>query len=132
MLDLTYTVDPAYRAGASFMACDDTTRQARRFKDSLGRPLWQPSLEEGVPDKFAGYPIITNQQMPVMAANAKSILFGDFSNYVIRDTLGLQIMVLRERYADELQVAWSAWMRSDGNWLCPSAGALKYFQNSAT
>ena len=56
LLDLTYTVDPAYRAGASFMACDDTTRQARRFKDSLGRPLWQPSLEEGVPDKFAGYP----------------------------------------------------------------------------
>ena len=71
--------------------------------------------------------------MPVMAANAKSILFGDFSNYVIRDTLGLQIMVLRERYADELQVAWSAWMRSDGNWLCPSAGVnMKYFQNSAT
>ena len=71
--------------------------------------------------------------MPVMAANAKSILFGDFSNYVIRDTLGLQIMVLRERYADQLQVAWSAWMRSDGACLSPAAGgSLKYFQNSAT
>lgn len=132
LLDLTYTVDPAYRANASYMACDDVIRQARRFKDSRGVPLWQPSLEEGVPDKFAGYPIIENQSMPVMAANAKSILFGDFSSYIIRDTLGLQVAVLRERFADQLQVAWTAYMRSDGAYLSGSGGSLKYFQNSAT
>jgi hypothetical protein len=53
--------------------------------------------------------------MPVIAANAKSILFGDFNNYIVLDTLGLQIVVPHERFADQLQTARNACMWSDGH-----------------
>jgi HK97 family phage major capsid protein len=131
LVDLFHSVDPAYRANARFMMHDSSVQVVRKLKDSQGHPLWQPSLTAGAPDTLIGVPVVVNQQMAVMGVNAKSILFGDFSNYIIRDTLGLQMMVLRERYADLLQVAWIAYMRSDGN-LVSAASPIKYYQNSAT
>jgi hypothetical protein len=43
----------------------------------------------------------------------------------------MQMMVLRERFADYLQVAWMAYMRSDGK-LISAASPIKYYANSAT
>ena len=133
LFDLVASIDPAYRAGAQFMAADPTWQALRKLKDTLGRPLWEPSLTAGVPDMLIGYPYVTNQQVPQMAASAKSVLFGNFSNYLIRDTLGMQMLVLRERFADYLQVAWMAYMRSDGNLICsPTVAPIKYFQHPAS
>jgi HK97 family phage major capsid protein len=74
---------------------------------------------------------VVNQDMPSMAANAKSILFGNFQNYIVRDTLGLQIAVLHERFADQLQTAWSAYMRTDGH-LISGGTPIRYYANSST
>jgi len=131
LFDLYHSVDPAYRANGSWMMGGPVLAPIRKLKDTQGHPLWAPSLEVGVPDTLLGRPLVINQQMPVMAANAKSILYGDFSNYLIRDTLGMQIAVLRERYADLLQVVWMAYQRTDGR-LISAASPIKYFQNSAT
>ena len=134
-IDLIHSVDPAYRSGAKFMAHDTTLQALRKLKDNTGRYLWQPydTGIAGAPpgDSIWGYPLVINQQMPVMAASAKSIVFGDFSNYMIRDVLGMQMMVLRERYADFLQVGYIAFMRTDGR-IISAAQPLKYYQNSAT
>jgi HK97 family phage major capsid protein len=130
-LDLEGSVDPAYRPGAVFMMHDSSRRAIRKLKDSQGHPLWQPSLTAGAPDTLLTYSMVINQDMAPMAANAKSILFGDFSNYIIRDILGLQIMVLRERFADFLQVAFQAYTRADGR-LISAAQPIKYYANSAT
>lgn len=48
-----------------------------------------------------------------MAANAKSILFGDLSNYFIRDALDIMVIRRDERYADTLEVGFL--QRTDGN-----------------
>jgi HK97 family phage major capsid protein len=128
-LDLEHSVDPAYRKGATWMFNDTVLKAAATFKDGLGRPLWQAGLEVGAPDTLLGYPYTVNQDMPLMVPGARSILFGDFSQYLIRDALGLQIMVLRERYADQLQVAWSAFTRADGR-LISAAQPIKFYQNS--
>ena len=131
LINLFHSVDPAYRPGSAWMMADSSIKVVRKLKDSQGHPLWQPSLLAGTPDTLLGNPVKVNQDVPAMAANAKSILFGDFSNYIIRDTLGLQMMVLRERYADLLQVAWIAYMRSDGK-LVSGAAPIKYYANSAS
>jgi HK97 family phage major capsid protein len=66
-----------------------------------------------------------------MAANAKSIAFGDFQQaYVIRQVQGVQTMRFDERFADALQVGFLAFARYDGN--VDDAGAAKLYQNSAT
>ena len=38
-----------------------------------------------------GRRIVVNQDVAVMAANAKSILFGDFSLYTIRDVMSAEV-----------------------------------------
>jgi HK97 family phage major capsid protein len=130
-VNLEHSVDPAYRAGARFMFRDSVLPSLLNSVDAVGRPLFVASVTKGTPDKIAGYPFTINQSMPSMAANAKSILFGNFSNYIIRDTRGMQITVLRERFADSLQVAWLAYMRTDGR-LISGGTPIRYYQNSAT
>jgi HK97 family phage major capsid protein len=131
LIELIHSVDPAYRTGAQFMFADVTLKSIRELKDSYGRYLWQPSYMEGIPDLILGQPYTINQDMPVMAANAKPILYGNFSNYIIRDVLDMQMMVLRERYADFLQVGYIAFSRADGR-LVSAASPIKYLANSAT
>lgn len=131
LVNLFHSVDPVYRAGGSWMMRDSSVQVIRKLKDSQGHPLWQPSLTAGTPDSLLGLPIIINQDVAAMAANAKSILFGNFNNYLIRDTLEMQWLVLRELYAANLQVGYIAFMRSDGN-LISAAAPIKYYANSAT
>lgn len=131
LVDTESSVDPVYRKGAIWMMHDSTRKVLRKLKDTQGHPLWQPSLVAGTPDTLLTYPIVLNQDMATPAASAKTILFGNFQNYIVRDTLGMQVLVLKERFADSLQVAWLAFMRSDGN-LISAASPIKYFIQAAS
>ncbi|MGW6566447.1 phage major capsid protein [Streptomyces sp. NPDC054975] len=133
LIDLIHSVDPAYRNSGrvQFMLADATLSAVRKLKDSQNRPLWEPSIQVGVPDGILGYGYTVNQDMPVMAANAKSILFGDFfAGYLIRDVRDIQMLRLAERYADYLQVGFLAFSRADGTPQDPAA--IRAYRNSAT
>jgi HK97 family phage major capsid protein len=132
LIDLIHSVDPAYRSGRSrFMLADTSIKVVRKLKDTTGQYLWQPGLTVGAPDSILGYGVTINQDMPVMAANAKSIAFGDFNAaYVIRRVQGTQVLRLNERFADALQVGFLSFARYDGN--VDDANAAKLYVNSAT
>lgn len=133
LIDVIHSVDPAYRNGGrvQWMLNDLTLANIRKLKDDQGRPLWEPSVQVGVPDGLLGYAYTVNQDMPVMAAGAKSILFGDFfAGYLIRDVRDIQTLRLSERYADYLQVGFLAFARSDGT--PQDASAVRAYKNSAT
>jgi HK97 family phage major capsid protein len=138
LVDLVESVDFAYQdlGRCRFMFNQQSRKVVRKIKDTSGRPIWVPSYEagikEGVPDTLPGYPVQLNNDMAVMAANAKSILFGDFSFYKIRDVLDLQLF----RFADSAyvklgQIGFLAWSRAAGNFV-DVGGAVKFYQNSAT
>jgi HK97 family phage major capsid protein len=129
---LEHSVDPAYRKNAIFMMADSTLAAIKRLKDTIGRPLWLPGLAADDPDTINSHKFVINQDMPVMAANAKSILFGDFSNYFIRRVAGAQVLRLTERYADYNQVGFVAFQRFDGNLINAGTNPIKQFVNSAT
>lgn len=132
LVDLIYSVDKAYRAGSKFMASDAAIKVVMKLKDSQNRPLWQPSVQAGQPDVLMGYPVVVNNDVAVMAANAKSILFGDFKRYKIRRAKGISLVRLNERYADNLQVGFFAFMRADGNLIDAGTNPVKHYANSAT
>lgn len=132
LVDLIYSVDRAYRAGSKFMMSDASVKVVMKLKDSQSRPLWQPSVQAGQPDVLMGYPVIVNNDMATMAANAKSILFGDFRRYKIRRARGISLVRLNERYADNLQVGFFAFMRADGNLIDAGTNPVKHYANSAT
>jgi len=131
-VDLEHSVDPAYRTGARFMFHDSTLKTIKKLKDTTGRPLWVPGMAFNSPDTIFGYPFTVNQSMPVLGANAKSILFGQLTKYLIRDVRGVTLLRLDERFADFHQVAFLAFARYDGDLLDAGTHPVKYFQNSAT
>lgn len=137
LVDLIHSVDPAYRAmgNCRFMMNDASLKVIRKLKDSQGRPIFLPGydgLGKAMPDTILGYPVTINQDIAVMGANAKSILFGDFTYYKIRDAMDIQMFRFDDSAYIKLgQIGFLAWMRSGGNYV-DVGGAVKYYQNSAT
>jgi len=139
LIDLQHSVDPAYRRlpGVGFMMNDASVKVIRKIVDGQSRPIFVPGYETGspggAPDTLLGSPVYTNQDVAVMAANAKSILFGAFRNYKIRDVMSVQMFRFTDSAYTKLgQVAFLAWMRTGGNLVDVSGASVKYYQNSAT
>lgn len=133
VINLEHSVDPAYRQSAIYMFHDSTLAILRLLKDSMGRPIWAQGINAGAPDTINGYKYVINQDMPVMAANAKSMAFGDFSKYVIRDVAGSAVVMrLSELFALQNETAFVAFLRSDGQLLDAGTHPIALFQNSAT
>jgi HK97 family phage major capsid protein len=137
LVDLQHSVDPAYREGGNcrFMMNDASLKVIRKLKDGQARPIFVPGYEQGnpggMPDTLLGNPIQINQDVATMAANAISVLYGDFSYYKIRDVMNVQMF----RFADSPfiqngQIGFLAWARSGGNLV--DVASVKSFVNSAT
>lgn len=132
MVDLEHAVDPAYRNAARWMFHDQTLKAMKKLKDSQGRPLWRPGVTGGDPNDILGYGYTINQHMAPMAAGARSMLFGDFKKYVIRDVMAVTLFRFADsRYLEKGQVGFLAWSRHDGDLIDASNDALKAFQHAA-
>lgn len=138
LVDLEHSVDPLYRASPKccFMMHDNSIAVARKIKDSQGRPIFVPGYEQGpvggAPDRILGRPLVTVQEMATMAANAKSIAFGDCSRYLIREVMDLTLFRMADsNFILNGQIGFVAFNRQGGN-LVDVGGAVKYYQNSAT
>ena len=137
LVDLLESVDEAYQLGGKckFMFSQSLRKVLRKLKDTAGRPIWTPGYEAGItagaPDLLLGKEVALNNDMPVPAANAKSIIYGDMSKYIIRDAMQVNLMRFDDSvYASKGQVGFLAFMRSGGNLV--DTGAVKYYQHSAT
>jgi HK97 family phage major capsid protein len=127
--DLYHSIIPQYRPRASWMMNDATIKYARKLKDTLGRYIWEPSLQAGVPDTVMGHSVYANPAFPVFGANNTPIAFGDFSAYYIRDVTPLRFERSDEYAFNTDQISFRALMRTDGNlvdvnavktYLCPA------------
>lgn len=134
LADLVFALDPAYRLNAKFMMNDSTLAAISKIKGTDGQPLWTFGVMDMDQITIMGrrYPIVINQSMAVMAASAKSVLFGDFGHYKIRKVKDVVVMKLVERYADSLQVGFIGFCRMDGRMVDASGACVKYYANSAT
>ena len=138
LVDLEHSLDPAYRSrpGVAYMMHDRSVAVIRKIKDASGRPIFVPGYDVGTPggapDTLLGRPIVVNQDMPVMAASAKSILFGDFKKYLRRTVMDLTLFRMTDSaFTLNGQVGFVAFNRVGGN-LIDAGGAVKHFANSAT
>jgi HK97 family phage major capsid protein len=123
-LKLIHGVDIAYRTSpnAAIMMNDLILQQVAGLTDSTGRPLWVASLVQGEPDRFMGYRLIINNDMTSTFANlARTILFGDFSKYYIREVRDVSVLSSKERFIDFHQTLFLAFGRYDGNLLNSAA-----------
>jgi HK97 family phage major capsid protein len=98
LLDLAYAPKQAYRANGTWVMNRKTEAAIRKFKDSTGNYIWQPSVVAGQPATLFGFPVAVAEDMPDIAANAYAIAFGDFARgYLVVDRVGIR--VLRDPYS---------------------------------
>lgn len=85
----------------------------------------------GSPDLLLGKPLVADPFMPATATGAKSVAFGDFSQFFVRIVGPVRF----ERSDDFLfgsdLVAFRALIRGDGT-LVDQTGAIKLYQGAAT
>jgi HK97 family phage major capsid protein len=134
-VDLIHSVNAAYRqdprGGVCFQMADATFKVARKLKDSSNRPIYLPS-DGPSPESILGWPVVVNDDIPVPAANAKSIFFGNFrAGYKVRDALEFTLFRMTDSFYVKLgQIAFLAFVRCGGNLVDPAA--VRYYQHSAT
>lgn len=113
LIDLLFALKQGYRNGATFMMNDTTMSRIRKFKDGDGNYIWAPpSSAEGVPT-ILGKPVVTDDNMPDIAANAFPIAVADWSRaYLVIDRAGIR--VLRDPYTNKPNVGFYTTKRVGG------------------
>ena len=100
LLDLIYAAKAGYRQAGKFMMSSVTLATVRKWKDSDGNYIWQPSMQAGQPSMLFGYPVVTNEDMPSVGAGAFPVIFGDFARaFWIIDRIGIR--TLRDPYSNK-------------------------------
>ncbi len=132
LIDLYYSVDPAYRMGTScYYMMNDAVHAAVRKLGLTAAENFNPITFANDGTMFIlGKEVKINQDMAsAITTGNKTILFGDFSGYAVRVAGGINVLRMDERYADELNVGFIAYKRVDGDLI--SAGApLKVLQQA--
>lgn len=92
LYDMVYGLRARYRRNAQWVTSKMVLSALRKYKDSTGQYLWQPALTAGQPATFMGFGITEAEDMPVVAASAFALAFGDFKEgYLIADRVGMRI-----------------------------------------
>jgi HK97 family phage major capsid protein len=131
LVKLVYSIDGEYLDGSVFIMSKSMLRDIRRAVDSSGRPLWEMSqnagMENGQPSRLLGYPVIVSDDVPYESDGDANIVFGNLSQYIVRDVGGVELVRSEHEYARLDEIAFYAHARADGNWFGPtralSAGA---------
>ena len=129
LVDLVHSVDPAYRQTGScgFMMHDNIALYIRKLKDGNSVFIWEPGLKAGTPDVLLGHPVYVNQNMQSSVATAtKTVLFGHFPSYKIREVRQGRFRRLVERYAEYDQEAFVFVRRSDSDLLNAGTNPVKH------
>lgn len=132
LVDLVYSVNQEYRQNAQWFMKDATLGSIRKLVDTTNRPLWEPSLQLGAPDRLMGFPVVTDPNVAALGtASTKPIMFGDFSGFYIRDVGTIRVERSDEFAFSQDLVSWRAVMRTDSK-LVDKTGCAKLLLEPTT
>ena len=132
LIDLFYSVISPYRNSKScgWLMRDATVGAVRKLKDTTNQYIWQPSLQVGAPDTLLGKPLNTDPNVAAVALSARSVLFGDFSQYFVRLVNGVDFAVSEHFAFNQDLITYRVKLRADGD-LVDTTGAVKAFVGNA-
>lgn len=128
LIDMIYSLKGGYRNGATFMLNGLTLATIRKWKDSDGNYIWQPSLQMGQPSLILGYGVTENEDMPDVGAGNLPLIFGNFKRaYTIVDRFGIR--TLRDPYTNKPYVHFYTTKRVGG--MLEDTQAVKFLRCAA-
>lgn len=109
LIDVAYALPPQYETGATWLMNKATEKAIRKLKESTTNAyLWPVVNQVGafgpVNRELLGYPVLREQFMPDVAANAYPALIGDLKGYLVLDRVGLSVQRLTDSAYAELNL----------------------------
>jgi HK97 family phage major capsid protein len=93
LIDLTIDLRPGYRNNAGWVMPRSILRDIRKLRDTNGDLIWTAGLENGQSSSILGYGFTENEDMPEIADESNSLMFGDFRRgYVVYDVAGTRVL----------------------------------------
>jgi HK97 family phage major capsid protein len=115
LIEVKYTLKPAYWPQARWLFHRDAVKQIAKLKDGEGQYLWRESVRVGEPDRILGFPAHMSEYAPNTFTSGLYVgILGAFANFWIADALTLEFQLLNELYAESNQVGLIGRLESDG------------------
>ena len=139
-VELMYAVNRAYRRGnegsamatnialgggyIGYIGSDAAEMKAVMFTDTQNRPLWLPSIREGVPPTLNGVPFQVSGYMDGLAAGKTPLVYGNFSYAAVRHVGGMIMYRIQDSVTlNANSTGFICFERRDHKWRVPlSAG----------
>jgi HK97 family phage major capsid protein len=125
LIDLQYSVNDEYRndPSAAWLMNDSTAGTLRKLRDgaggTVGAFLWAPSLTQGVaggvPGTFLDKPVYTDSNVAAQGSNAKTVAFGAWNAFYIRNVGNVVVESDQSRYFDTDQTGFRVKTRTDSD-----------------
>lgn len=113
LIDLQAKVKQVYQANACWIMAPDTFTAIKKLKDLNNRYLIQDDVTGEFPYRLLGKPVFLSDNMPAIAASAKTVLYGDCSGLSVNFRENISIEVLREKYATQHAIGVVSWFEFD-------------------
>ncbi len=139
-LDMENAIDEAFHRSSAFqltwMMNSTTRKEVKNITDSNNNPIFFEPQDGGDPS-ILGYPLVINEDMANVGAGAsgnKSVLFGAFERYWIRDVEGMglfRIPVEAKLAADQKRnVGFVAFQEGDADLNDPGDNPVQHLETS--
>lgn len=113
LIDLQLKVAQQYQDNAAWIVNVETLAALRKLKDKEGEYLLTKDLTMGFGYMLLGKHVYLSDAMPKIEANAKPIVYGDFSGLFSNLRPSIEMNVLLEKFADEHAVGVVTWYEVD-------------------
>ena len=113
LVKLQAAVKQAHQKNACWTMAPETFTAVKLLKDTNARPLIEPDSTKAFPYTLLGKPVYLSDNMPAVASNALSVLYGDYSGLSVNFRENIGIEVLREKYHTMHAIGIDCWFEFD-------------------
>lgn len=135
LIDLAHSLAEPYTRspGAAWLMRQSTLGTVRKLKDNQDRYLFSTDVVpgSGAAGTLLGRPVYCDPNVAAVGLGARSVLFGDFTRYWVRQVNGLRFERSDEYAFNADMVTFRALWRADGA-LIDTTGSVKAFEGGAT
>ena len=122
-MNLEMSLKPSDRQQGVYYASNKGILSMKTMKDDQKRPLWQPSLIQGQPNMFNGYPVIEVASMDAIAVGKLPVMFANLKRlYTVYKRRDFEVNSFFDGDTDRTKI-WTT-CRIGGKVIRPLAGNL--------
>lgn len=113
LISLQSKVKQAHQRNACWIMHPDTFTVIKKLKDGNNRYLLQDDITGDFPHRLLGKPVFLSDNMPTLAAGAKTVLYGDCAGLSVNFRENISIEILREAFATKHAIGVVSWFEFD-------------------